>query len=159
MDIEKRFALLQNTYAASIAEAVNTYEKLKVLDTIVERRKERQVQTAPFLNQQLGIETVEDVFFKLSEIYGCANWFIEKTDDGYIATAVSCKLCALSKKMGGANPCNGWCLDPMSAMITATGKTNAESITVESTLMAADCCKVFINTRTEQNDSTETSLK
>ena len=102
---------------------------------------------------------LEDVFFKLSEIYGCANWFIEKTDDGYIATAVSCKLCALSKKMGGANPCNGWCLDPMSAMITATGKTNAESITVESTLMAADCCKVFINTRTEQNDSTETSLK
>jgi hypothetical protein len=62
MDIEKRFILLQNTYAASIAETVNTYDKLKVLDTIVERRKERQAQTAPFLNQQLGIETVEDFF-------------------------------------------------------------------------------------------------
>jgi hypothetical protein len=33
MDIEKRFALLQNTYMASIAETVNTYDKLKVLDT------------------------------------------------------------------------------------------------------------------------------
>jgi hypothetical protein len=66
LDLEKRFALLQNTYAMSIAETVNTYDKLKVLDSLVERRKERQVQTAPFLTQQLGIETVEDVFYKLS---------------------------------------------------------------------------------------------
>ncbi|HON42130.1 MAG TPA: hypothetical protein PLM74_03230 [Bacillota bacterium] len=158
MDIETRLALLQNTYAASIAETVNTYDKLKVLDTIVERRKERQAQTAPFLNQQLGIETVEDVFGKLSEIYGCANWSVETTDKGYVATAVSCKLCALSKKMGGANPCNGWCLDPMSAMITAAGKIDAESIIVESTLMVGDCCKVLINISAEQDDTAETSL-
>ena len=156
MDIEKRFVLLQNTYAASIAETVNTYDKLKVLGTIVEIRKERQAQTAPFLNQQLGIETIEDVFCTLSEIYGCANWFVEKTDDGYIATAVSCKLCTLSKKMGGANPCNGWCLDPMFAMITAAGKIDAGSIAVESTLMVEDCCKVLVNIRTEQNDTAET---
>jgi hypothetical protein len=158
MDIEKRFSLLQNTYAASLAEAVNTYDKLKVLDTIAEKRKERQAQTAPFLNQQLGIETIEDVFYKLSEIYGCANWFVEKTDDGYIATATSCKLCALSKKMGGANPCNGWCLDPMFAMIAAAGKIDAGSIAVESTLMAGDCCKVFVNISTEQDDTAETVL-
>ncbi len=147
MDMEKRLSLLQNTYAASIAETVNTYDKLKVLDTIVERRKERQTQAAPFLNQQLGIKTVEDVFDKLSEIYGCANWLVERTDDGYVATAVSCKLCALAKKMGGANPCNGWCLDPMFAMITATGKSDVGSIAVESTLMTGDCCKVLVNNR------------
>lgn len=149
MDIEKRLALLQNTYAASIAETVNTYDKLQVLETIVERKKERQAQTATFLNQQLGIETVEDVFGKLSEIYGCANWSVEKKDEGYIATAVSCKLCALAKKMGGANPCNGWCLDPMFAMITATEKTDIESIVIESTLMAGDCCKVLVNIHTK----------
>ena len=40
MDIEKRLALLQNTYVASIAETVNTYDKLKVLDSIVEKRKD-----------------------------------------------------------------------------------------------------------------------
>lgn len=145
MDLEKRFALLQNTYAMSIAETVNTYDKLKELDTIVERRKERQAQTAPLLTQQLGIETVEDVFYKLSEIYGCANWLVEKKDDGYIATASSCKLCAFSKKMGGANPCHGWCLDPMLAMITAVAKLNAGSIVVESTLMTGDSCKVLVN--------------
>ena len=153
MDIEKRLALLQNAYVASIAETVNTYDKLKVLDTIVERRKERQAQTAPFLNQQLGIGTVEDVFGRLSEVYGCANWVVEKTDEGYVATAVSCKLCALSKKMGGANPCNGWCLDPMFAMITATVGIDAGCIAVKSTLMAGDCCKVLVNMGAQQHDT------
>jgi len=145
MDIEKRFALLQNTYAASIAETANTYDKLKMLDTVVEKRKERQAQTAPYLNQQLGIQSFEDVFYTLSEIYGCANWSVKKTEDGYVATATSCKLCALSKKMGGANPCNGWCLDPMLAMLSDVGKIDSKHIAVESTLMAGDCCKVFIN--------------
>ncbi len=145
MDIEKRLAILQNTYAASIAETVNTYGRLGVLPAIVEKRKERQTQTAPILNQQLGIEAVEDVFYKLSEIYGCANWSVEKADNGYFATAAACKLCALSKKMGGANPCNGWCLDPMLAMIAATGKVDADNIIVESTLMTGGICKVFVN--------------
>ena len=150
MEIKKKVTILQNTYAASIAEAVNTYDKLNVLETIVEKRKERQAQTAPYLNEQLGIESVEDVFCTLSEIYGCANWTVEKTVEGYVATATSCKLCALSKKMGGANPCNGWCLDPMFAMINAAGKIDAGSIAVESTLMNDDCCKVSIDDRAER---------
>ncbi|MDD2211643.1 MAG: hypothetical protein PHV56_01490 [Clostridia bacterium] len=149
MEIKKRLTMLQNTYAASVAETVNIYEKLKVLETIVERRKERQAQTAPYLNQQLGIESVEDIFYKLSEIYGCANWVVEKTEDGYVATTTACKLCALSKKMGGANPCNGWCLDPMIAMIFDVSKIDTKRITVESTLMNDDCCKVSINAGTE----------
>lgn len=144
MDIGKRLALLQYTYAASVAETVNTYEKMKVLDNIVERRKARQAQAAPLLNQQLGVETLEDVFNNLSEVYGCANWVVEKTDDGYVAVATACKLCALSMKMGGANPCNGWCLDPMFAMITAISGIDAEDISVESTLMNEDRCKVSI---------------
>jgi hypothetical protein len=149
MDIQKRLTMLQNTYVASVAETVNTYEKLKSLEVIVESRKERQVQTASYLNQQLGIQSVEDVFYTLCEIYGCANWSVSKTENGYVAIATSCKLCALSKKMGGANPCHGWCLDPMIAMITSLGKIDAGNITVESTLMATDCCKVVINTRAE----------
>lgn len=145
MEIEKRLTMIQNTYAASVAEAVNTYDKLMVLETVVEGRKKRQTQTARYLNQQLGIESFEDVFYKLSEIYGCANWSVEKTEDGYAAIATSCKLCALSKKMGGANPCNGWCLDPMIAMLVDVGKNETINITVESTLMNGECCKVAIH--------------
>lgn len=144
MDIGKRLALLQYTYAASVAETVNTFDKMKVLDNIVARRKARQAQSAPLINQQLGVDTVEDVFNKLSEVYGCANWVVEKTDEGYAAVATACKLCALSMKMGGANPCNGWCLDPMFAMITAVSGIDGDEILVESTLMSGDCCKVLI---------------
>ena len=116
------------------------------------KKKERQAQTAPYLNQQLGIKSIEEVFYTLSEIYGCANWSVDKTGDGYVATATSCKLCALSKKMGGANPCNGWCLDPMIAMITALGKADVGNIVVESTLMKEDCCKVLISIKPEINE-------
>jgi hypothetical protein len=147
MELEKRIAMLQNTYAASVAEAVNTYEKLKALEAIVEERKERQAKTALYLNQQLGIQGVEDVFRTLSEIYGCADWSVEKTEESYVAIATSCKLCALSKKMGGANPCSGWCLNPMIAMIAAAEKIDTGSIAVESTLMTGDRCKLIINTQ------------
>ena len=40
MEIKKRLTMLQNTYAASIAETVNTYEKLRALETIVENERE-----------------------------------------------------------------------------------------------------------------------
>jgi hypothetical protein len=148
MEAEKILVMLQNTYAASVAETVNTYEKLKVLDMVVEEKKKRQAHTALYLNQQLGIQSVEDVFRRLAEIYGCADWTVKRTADGYAATATSCKLCALSKKMGGANPCSGWCLNPMIAMIAALGEIDAGSIAVESTLMAGDCCKLSISIKT-----------
>ncbi|HHY81991.1 MAG TPA: hypothetical protein GX505_04840 [Clostridiales bacterium] len=158
MEIEKRLAFLQNTYAVSIAETVNTYEKLKALDTVVEKRKERQTKTASYLNQQLGIKSIEDIFHTLSEIYGCADWTVKKIEDGYAAIATSCKLCALSKKLGGANPCYGWCLNPMIAMITAVGGTDAGNIAVESTLMNEDCCKVIIHIYKEQKNAFKNPL-
>ncbi|MGB4465665.1 MAG: hypothetical protein WBI55_06025 [Eubacteriales bacterium] len=70
---------------------------------------------------------------------------MNRTEDGYVATATLCKLCALSKRMGGADPCSGWCLDPMIAMISAAGGINAENITVEGTLMTGDFCRVYIH--------------
>lgn len=143
METEKKFAILQNTYAAALAETVNTYGKLNVLDEIVKSKKIRQKQTAPYLNQQLGIDSADEVFTKLAEIFGCANWTVEQTDSELVATATACKLCAMSKKMGGTNPCHGWCLDPMFAMIEAIG-IEEKNITVESTLMDGDCCKVVV---------------
>ena len=146
MESEKKLALLQNTYAASVAETVNTYDKLKVLDQIVEKKAERQSQTAGAMNRMMGINSIEDVFLTLADVFGCANWQVEKTADGYTATATACKLCALSKKMGGANACRGWCLDPMTAMITdlTGGKTGKDQIKVQSTLMDGEACKVVI---------------
>ena len=145
MDIEKRLAVLQNTYAASIAETVSTYDKLGVLENIVDKRRDRQSKTASYINQQLVIESIEDIFSRLSEVYGCANWEVEKKEDGYVASTTSCKLCALSKRMGGANPCYGWCLDPMIAMLSDVSGIDRTNINIESTLMKGDCCRVHIN--------------
>jgi hypothetical protein len=43
-------------------------------------------------------------------------------------------------------------------MITAIGKIDAGNITVESTLITGDCCKVLINVHTEQSDTVGTAL-
>lgn len=144
MENERKFALLQNIYAASLAENVNTYERIGVLTSIVAKKKERQKQSAPVINQQLEVKNIEDVFVKLAEVFGCANWAIEKTTDGYVAEATKCKLCALTKKMGGADPCRGWCLDPMFAMVSAVSGIGEENMKIESTLMDGSCCKVII---------------
>jgi hypothetical protein len=36
-----------------MAESMNTYDKLKVLEIIIEKRKDRQALLAPYLNQHL----------------------------------------------------------------------------------------------------------
>ncbi len=146
MNTEMKLVLMQNTYAASVAETANTYDKLKVLEPVVEKRLERQNQTAAAMNKMMGITSVEEVFLTLADVFGCANWQVTKTADGYEATATACKLCALSKKMGGANACRGWCLDPMAAMIADVtgGKIARDRIEVKSTLMDSDQCKVII---------------
>lgn len=97
MESEQKLAVLQNVYAAAIAETVNTYQVLGFLAAIEQRKQERQEQTAPYMLAQLGISTVEDVFSRLSSIFGCANWNVEYEESGYRAVATTCKLCALSK--------------------------------------------------------------
>ena len=145
METEKKLSIMQNTYAAVLAETANTYQRLGALDTVVAAKVQRQAQTAPMMNAQLGITSVPEVFTVMAGVFGCANWAVEQTSEGYSARATACKLCALSKKLGGANACNGWCLDPMRAMVQAADGS-VTGFTVHSTLMDDDCCLVSIKT-------------
>ncbi len=149
MNTEKKLAIMRNVYAAAVAEMVNTYGRLQVLEQIVERKADRQAQTSAYMNEQLGVKTVEEVFAALVDIFGCANWKVEKTEEGYAATATACRLSALSKSMGGANPCQGWCLGPMAGMVAAVAKDSALAVDfqVQSTLMDGNCCKVLVMIR------------
>lgn len=146
MEKEKQLAFLQNVYAASIAESVNFYDSLGQLPAIVAKKETRQAQTAPYMIQQLGIGSVEEIFERLTEVFGCANWKVEHSTGGYRAIATTCKLCALSKRMGGASPCHGWCIDPMAAMINsvATSQGKTAIIRLESTLMEDTSCTLNI---------------
>ncbi len=148
MDTAQKLGIMQNTYAAVLAETVNTYAKLGALDGIVAQKRERQKQTAPYMARQLGVESLPEVFTRTAEVFGCANWQVEPGEGGYVATATACKLAAYAKKMGGANPCRGWCLDPMAAMAAAVsqGRVDGERFAVESTLMDGECCRVVIRT-------------
>ena len=152
MDAQKKLALMQNTYAANVAETANTYARLNLLDSIVAKKAERQALTAAPMMAMLGIAAPEEVFLSLSDIFGCANWQVEETDSGFCATATACKLCALSKKMGGANPCRGWCLDPMAAMINELTKGSAV-FTVKSTLMEDAQCQVAVTLQKQETAS------
>lgn len=140
MKTEQKLAIMQNTYVASVAETVNAYEKLKVIEYIVDKKKERLTDTAIAVNAQLGVKTPQDVFLLMSEVFGCADWKVEEKSDGFTAVSKSCKLCALSKRMGGANPCSGWCLNPMRAMVKAIA--DSLDFTVVSTLMDGKCCRI-----------------
>jgi len=146
MEMEKKMGILQNVYATVIAESVNIYNNAGILPGVEAQKKTKQSQTAPYMIRQLGIGTIEDVFTQLSEIFGCANWVVEKAPEGLVARAASCKLCAIAKKMGTASPCNGWCIDPMSAMIQAIAKNewSTASIETNSTLMKDSECKLTI---------------
>ena len=140
METEKKLVILQNMYAVSIAEAVNTYAKLNVLNYVENSNIARLSQTASLINSQLDIQTPEQVITYIAEVFGYANWKIERKMNGFSAIATSCKLCALCKKSEGANPCIGWCLNPMRVMIAANDYTIY--FTVKSTLMDGEYCQV-----------------
>ena len=140
METEKKLTILQNMYAASIAETVNTYGKLNMLNYVEDAKNVVLSQTASIINSQLDIQTPEQVITHIAEVFGCANWKIERKMNGFSAIATSCKLWELCKKSGGANPCKGWCLNPMRAMIAANDYTI--DFSVKSTLRDAEYCQV-----------------
>ena len=143
----ERLAFLQNVYAAAIAETVNKYHQFGQLDAVVADKKAKQAYTAPYMNEQLAITSTIEVFERLKEVFGCADWEVQEQDGLYKATAKSCKLCALAKKMGGASPCSGWCIDPMTAMIKALAEKQGKvaEVIAESTLMEGSVCSVTIS--------------
>ena len=142
METEQKLAVLQNTYAAALAETVNTYAKLGALDNVVSAKAARQDQTAAAMLAMFTIREPGQVFTALAGVFGCANWQVRGTDTGLVATASACKLCALSKRMGGANPCRGWCLDPMAAMVKKLDEHAC--FTAKRTLMDGDACEVEV---------------
>ncbi|HBE80934.1 MAG TPA: hypothetical protein DDW65_24570 [Firmicutes bacterium] len=61
--------------------------------------------------------SIKEVFTVLSDIFGCADWNITSTEDGFKAEASRCMLCAFAKKMNSASPCHIYCLNPMEGMV------------------------------------------
>ncbi|HNY37041.1 MAG TPA: hypothetical protein PKI73_03560 [Petrotogaceae bacterium] len=142
MDAEKKLKTLQMFYAAALADTVFRYGKEGILEKITQEKASEQKNSGKIMVQRFGIEKAEDAFEKTQDLYGCADWKIESTEDGFSAVNSSCMLCNISKKMGSYSPCRIYCLEPIKAMISAVDSES--SFEVAETLWESNRCSVSV---------------
>ncbi|MDD2421259.1 MAG: L-2-amino-thiazoline-4-carboxylic acid hydrolase [Heliobacteriaceae bacterium] len=143
MEMEKRMKVLQGMYAGVLADTVLRMGREGILEKVTAEKRTEQMQNGRMRAAQLGITKPQEVFGVLSEIFGCANWKITDTDNGFKAEATGCMLCSLAKRMGTQTPCKIYCLDPMEAMVK--GIENNANYMVHETLWEGHKCHVEVN--------------
>jgi len=145
MELFEKVKLLQAVYAGALADAVLRFGREGILEKITAQKELEQMAGGKVRAAQLGITTKEDVFFKLSDLMGCAQWKLEPDNesDGFTAVTSGCMLCAMAKRMGTASPCRIYCLDPMKGMIA--GLDSEASFDVKSTLFDGCECRIKIS--------------
>lgn len=145
MEPQDKVKILQATYAGVLADSVLRLGREGVLERVTKEKRAEQMASGALRARQMGVTTIEGIFETLSEIFGCANWTVEKdpAGDGFKATATRCMLCAIAKKMGAPQPCSIYCLDPMEGM--AKGIDPDIRFNTESTLWDGDRCSVKIS--------------
>ena len=144
METEKKLAVLQHVYTAVLADAVRMLGLTDDLPRIEAMKRQEQLAVGQRKCQAFGIQTADRVFSVLSELFNCADWQVEATDDGIIATAGHCQLCGMARKLGAPSPCRLYCLDPMEGMIRGLDKD--AKFETQETLWDGDCCRVRVKT-------------
>ncbi len=140
MELEQKFKLLQAIYAGALADSVFRMGNEGILEKVTSEKRDEQIKTGKYRAAQFEINKPEEVFLKLSELFGCANWVVESDNENYKAEATKCMLCAMAKKMGAQSPCNIFCLDPMEGMIR--GIAQNYRFDVNETLWSGQKCEV-----------------
>ena len=142
MEDEKKLKTLQMFYAGALADAVLRFGKEEVLEKVTAQKKLEQLATGKIRAAQLDMQKPEEVFTKLAQIFGCANWQIEDNYNGFEAKATSCLLCGFAKKLGAPSPCNVYCLDAMEGLVK--GIDDKAEYEVQSTLWDKTECRVRV---------------
>ena len=142
MEQEKQLKLLRIIYAGVLADATLEFGKEGVLANVIERKRQKQLQTGKMHVTRFGVTKPEEVFTALSEVFQCANWQVEKQPTGTSGIATKCMLCNIAKKIGAPSPCELYCLLPMESMVNAINP-NAE-FQVKETLWDGKKCHVDI---------------
>lgn len=143
MEMEKKIKLLQGMYAGALADSVLRMGREDILEKVTVEKKGEQMASGKIRAAQLGIAKPQEVFEVLPEIFGCANWKTEDTEQGFKAEATGCMLCGLAKKMGAQSPCHIYCLDPMEAMVR--GVDDNANYKVQETLWEGGKCQVLVS--------------
>ncbi len=143
MEPMEKVRTLQAVYAGALADSVLRLGNEGVLEKVTQQKRAEQLAGGRMRAAQMGITSPEEVFTKLSDLMGCANWTVERSTDGELtATASRCMLCAMAKKMGTQSPCHIYCLDPMEGMVKGLNENTCYD--VQSTLYESAECRVVI---------------
>lgn len=142
MTSDDKVRILQTAYAGALADAVLRMGRDGILTKITEEKRREQMRTGKAKAEQFGISRPEEVFSRLTDIFGCATWEIKTEDGGFSAETKSCKLCAIAKRMGAPGPCDIYCLDPMEGMVK--GLEPDMEFKVAETLWDGSKCRVEV---------------
>jgi len=142
LHLEQKLKNLQMYYAAAIADSVSRYGNEGVLDKITQQKKAEQMKSGSDAATRFGAKEPKQVFEKIQDLYGCASWVCNDTEDGFEAITANCMLCAISKRMGPHSPCQIYCLSPIEAMIKAIMPNI--NFTVTDTLWSSDKCRISV---------------
>jgi hypothetical protein len=142
MDTTAQIKILQTTYAAQMADSVKRLGDAGALEATTAQKRVEQLATGAGRAAQMGICEPREVFTRLAELFGCADWTIEEAADGFAATASHCLVGALAKRMTAPSPCRIGCLDPMEGMVL--GLVPTARFEVEDTLFDGTRCRVKV---------------
>lgn len=142
MTSDDKVRILQTAYAGALADAVLRMGRDGILTKVTEEKRREQMRTGKAKAEQFGISRPEEVFSRLTDIFGCATWEIKTEDGGFSAETKSCKLCAVAKRMGAPGPCDIYCLDPMEGMVK--GLEPDMEFKVAETLWDGSKCRVEV---------------
>lgn len=137
-EISKQLKLF---YAAALADAAYHYQNNGILDKVTVEKKRIQEFTASSQLQQLKINTIPQLYDLFTELFGCADWIINRKKESIVAKTNRCLLCAISKKQGGPKPCDLFCINPFIAFAKELGY----KIDIESTLWEEEYCSFVHN--------------
>ncbi len=144
MEASEKVKVLQAVYAGALADAVLRMGGEGVLEKVTRQKRGEQLLLGRARAAQMGMGSPEEVFTKLSDLMGCADWAVtpDENGDGFAASASRCMLCMMAKKAGAQSPCHIYCLDPMEGMVR--GLNQDAGFDVLSTLYEGPSCRVAV---------------
>jgi hypothetical protein len=140
MNDQDLIRLLRGMYAGALADAATQMERAGVLEQVTARKRQEQMATGAARARQMGITDPSQVPVVLSDLFRCADWKTAPTEAGFVAETRTCMLCGIAKKMGGARPCEMYCLHPMEGMIR--GIDPSLRVTTTETLWDGQMCRL-----------------
>jgi hypothetical protein len=149
MEPVQHIRILQHAYAAQLADATTRYGKAGILEQVTEERRAARLSSgAVKAAAKMGVTEPAAAFTTSAGLFGCADWTVAPDDDGFVATASRCLLCALVKQMAGPSPCRLFCLDPIEGMIV--GLAPDAAVDVQETLYDGGACRVRVQARVRE---------